>query len=285
MLPELFSIPFLDRPVYSYGVMLGLSCVLGAHLAVYLASRSGIDSKKAWWFVLVVIVVGVASGRIHELIVQGRLFTSEALQVSHSGRTAYGGFIGGAVAGLIASRVLGVPFWKFSDAVAPTVAMGLGLTRIGCFLFGCDYGFRSESWGVVFPPGSPACHDQIQAGLLHPLADGTFPAALPVFPAQLLSSLVGWILFGVCMWLWFRRPRRAGTVFLVFALAYGLARIGLEYLREDMGRGTLLGMTTSTTIGLVTGGLALAFLCVPKLRDLREDAGEVLDAPKPEESA
>ena len=280
MFPELFRIPFLGWPVYSYGVMLGLSCVLGAHLAVYLASRSGIDAKKAWWLVLIVIAIGVASGRAHELIVQGRLFSSQALEVSHAGRTAYGGFIGGGLAGFFGARFLGVPFWKFADAVAPTLALGLGLTRIGCFMYGCDYGFRSDAWGVSFPAGSPACHDQLEAGLLQPLADGSFPAALPVFPAQLLSSLVGWVLFGLCMWLWFRRPRREGTVLLVFVLTYGLARAGLEYLREDLGRGTLLGMTTSTTIGFGTAAVAIAFLCLPKLRDLRGDAGEVLDAPE-----
>ena len=37
-------------------------------------------------------------------------------------------------------------------------------------------------------------------------------------------------------------------------------------------------MTTSTTIGFGTAAVAIAFLCLPKLRDLRGDAGEVLDA-------
>jgi phosphatidylglycerol:prolipoprotein diacylglycerol transferase len=279
VLPELFSIPFLGWPVYSYGVMLGLSCVLGAHLAVYLAERSGISSKTAWWWVLVVIVVGVASGRVHELIVQGRLFSSEALEVSHSGRTAYGGFIGGVLSGILAARFLGVSFWRLADAAAPTLALGLGITRVGCFMYGCDYGFRSDAWGLSFPPGSPACRDQLDAGLLQALADGSFPASLPVFPAQLLASLVGWLLFGLCLWVWFRRPRREGTVLLVFALAYGLARAGLEALREDMGRGQLMGMTTSTTIGFGTAAVSLALLFVPKLRNLRPDAGEVLDVP------
>ena len=72
----------------------------------------------------------------------------------HSGRTAYGGYIGGTLAAIVATRLLKVPFWRFADAVAPTLALGLGVVRIGCFCFGCDYGFQTDEWGVVFPEGS-----------------------------------------------------------------------------------------------------------------------------------
>jgi phosphatidylglycerol:prolipoprotein diacylglycerol transferase len=283
MYPVLFRIPFIDAPVYAYGVMLGLSCVLGAHLAVYLCSRSGIKRNSAWWFALIVIVIGVASGRLHELLVQGKLFSSQAFEVSHSGRTAYGGFIGGTVAAIVAARYLKVPFWRFADAAAPTLALGLGLTRIGCFLYGCDYGFRSENYGVVFPGGSPASRDHVEAGLLSMLPSGAYPDSLSVFPAQLLASFLGFLLFGFTLWIWFRRPRRAGTVFLTFGLLYGIGRAGLEALREDSGRGTLFGMTTSTTIGLVTAALTIGALAIPQLARLREDAGPVLDPPPEDE--
>jgi phosphatidylglycerol:prolipoprotein diacylglycerol transferase len=271
MSPILFVL--FGIPVYGYGVMLGISCVAGAHLAVYLSVRSGIPHKKAWGMVLAVIVVGLVGGRIHDLIVNGNLTFDELFKLRHSGRTAYGAFLAATLTGIVAARVFKISFWRFADAAAPTMALGLGLTRIGCFFAGCDYGFQSDSWGVAFPVESPAWRDQFVAGVISKDA----AASLPVFPAQLLSSLAGFLLFGLTMWLWFRRPRRAGSVLLLFFGSYGLVRAGLEALREDAGRGMLFGFSTSTTIGFMTCAVALALAFVPPLRNLREDSGEILD--------
>lgn len=277
MHPILFTLPG-GFPVHSYGVMLGLGCVLGAHVAVYLAERSKIDGERAWWFCLTVIAVAMVGGRVHDLWVRGKLLSSELFAIQHAGRTAYGGYIGGTLAGIAASRWLRVPFWRMADAVAPTLVLGLGLTRIGCFLYGCDYGLRTDAWGVSFPPGSPAWEDQRQAGLI----DLNAPGSLPVLPVQLVASAIGFLLFAFLVWVWFRRPRREGTVFLWFVISYGLARAGLEQIRDDAGRGVLLGLSTSTTIGLVTA-VASGLLLSPALAWLRPLAGPIVPAGEPGE--
>jgi len=276
MYPVLFTLPG-GKDVFSYGVMLGLSCVIGAHLAIYLGRRSGIEERRGWYMVLTVIVVGLVGGRVHDLIVNGRPF-SELFQLTHSGRTAYGAFVSATLAGIVASRLYTVPFWRFGDAAAPTMAIGLGLTRIGCFLYGCDYGQVSERWGVRFPVGSPAYEDHLARGLIQ---EGS--PSLPVFPIQLPASVVGLSLGAFLIWLWFRRPRREGTVLLWFGLGYGLARAALEQFRDDVGRGELLGLSTSTTIGLGTALLSIAFLTVPQLRALRPEAAPALPHRRPED--
>ncbi|HBP19089.1 MAG TPA: hypothetical protein DEA08_15045 [Planctomycetes bacterium] len=270
MKPILFHI--FGRPVFGYGVMLGLSCVLGAHLAVYLSVRSGVRQKRAWGMVLLVILVGLVGGRVHDLIVNGTFTLDELFKLQHSGRTAYGAFLAATLAGIAGAKLLKVPFWRFADAAAPTMALGLGLTRIGCFCAGCDYGFRSNSYGFSFPINSPAYTDQLNAGLI----DKDAMVSLPVLPTQLLSSVVGFLIFALTLRWWFRRPRREGDVILLFFGSYGLARAGLEQLRDDAGRGTLFGLSTSTTIGLLTFLVALAFALAPPLRALRREAGEVI---------
>lgn len=281
MRPILFELPG-GVPIFGYGVMLGLSCVLGAHLGVYLGERSGIPARKLWWYCALVILIGIVGGRVHELFVLGKLTLSELLKLQHSGRTAYGGFLSATFAAAALAPLFKIPFWRFADGAAPTLALGLGLTRIGCFFYGCDYGFQSDTWGVCFPKGplaegTPPWRDQVAAGLIPPTAS----QSLPVFPAQLAASAVGFVLFGFLMWLWFRRPRREGTVLLAFFGLYGLARAGLEALREDAGRGELLGMTTSTTIGLISVAITGALLFVPALAAFRSPAGEILPPPDP----
>jgi phosphatidylglycerol:prolipoprotein diacylglycerol transferase len=279
MWPILFELPG-GRPIFSYGVMLGLSCVLGAHLAVYLSQRSGIERKRAWWFAVFVILVGLVGGRVHDLIVNDAPL-SEWLKFQHSGRTAYGAFLSAIAGAVLGAKLFKVSFWRFADAAAPTMALGLGLTRIGCFMYGCDYGFQSEAWGVCFPRGSPAWTDQHDAGQIDFLAE----QSLPVFPTQLPSSVVGFTIFAILMVAWFRRPRREGSILLLFLLTYGLGRAGLEVFRADAGRGQLMGLSTSTTIGLTTAVGAAAFLLVPALARLRGDAGPVLDLPDEDEPA
>jgi len=265
MKPILFVLPG-DIPVFGYGVMLGLSCVLGLHVAAHLSQRTGIDARKAWWLGVLLIVIGIAGGRVHELLVTGKLNPDELTKLQHSGRTAYGGFLAGGLGAVLLTRWMKVPFWRFADAVAPTLALGLGLTRIGCFLAGCDYGFQTETWGVCFPRMSPAWRDQRDAGLLPDFA--TADVSLPVFPAQLLASAAGFLIFALALYWWRRRPRREGSVLLLFFGVYGLARAGLEQLRADAGRGELLGLSTSTTIGLITACVA-ALLAAPPLARLR----------------
>lgn len=279
MRPILFHLPG-GIPVFGYGVMLGLSCVLGAHLAVYWGERTAIPPRRSWWFVVGVIVLGILGGRLHELWVLDKLTFDELFQLQHSGRTAYGGFLGATAAGIVLAPLLRIPFWRMADAVAPTLALGLGLTRIGCFLYGCDYGFQTDTFGVCFPKGplasgSPAWRDQVEAGWI----PATATESLPVFPAQLAESAVGFALFALLVWLWTRRPRREGTVLLWFFFGYGLARAALEhFVRADSGRGELLGLSTSTTIGLITAALSALLLFVPPLAALRPEAAPLLPA-------
>ena len=66
MHPVLFTLPG-GKPIFSYGVMLGLSCVLGAHLAVYLAGRTGVPSRRAWGYTIFVILMAIVGGRVHDV--------------------------------------------------------------------------------------------------------------------------------------------------------------------------------------------------------------------------
>jgi phosphatidylglycerol:prolipoprotein diacylglycerol transferase len=168
--------------------------------------------------------------------------------------------------------------------------MGLGqaIGRIGCFLAGCDYGVRAEGrlapFGVTFPgpfpgwEGSPAWREQVAQGLI----PETAARSLPVIPAQLLSSLKGLTCFVVCLLIWRRRPRRAGTGLLAFFAVYGTLRAMIEQIRDDPGRGEILGVSTSTAIGAVTATIACALIFVPQLARFRPELGERLPAPPAE---
>ena len=82
----------------------------------------------------------------------------------------YGGFIGAIVAGILYFKIKKIPFLPYADVSAPSVGIGIFLTRIGCFLNGCCYGASNTgSLGVSFPLESPAgvYQQHIHASGLH----------------------------------------------------------------------------------------------------------------------
>jgi phosphatidylglycerol:prolipoprotein diacylglycerol transferase len=173
--------------------------------------------------------------------------------------------LGGIVSSAVALRLQNTDWWAFVDNGTPGLAIGLGITRIGCYLFGCDYGVRSTDalavsfprWddtavGPWMPASSPAHSDHVVAGL-----DFASAHSHLVHPTQLYESLVGFLAFAVLI-LWRPKKRFHGQICLAFLIYYAIARFAIELLRGDADRGdsVMLGMSTSQLIGfLMLGGL------------------------------
>jgi len=118
--------------------------------------------------------------------------------------------------------------------LAPAVALGQSIGRLGCFSAGCDYGKPTQVWwGVVFT--SPFAHDV--AGV---------PLGIRLHPTQLYESFATFLIFGILLWQ-FPRRRREGGVFLIYVGLYALARFFLEYLRGDADRGFVFHHLLSTS--------------------------------------
>jgi phosphatidylglycerol:prolipoprotein diacylglycerol transferase len=182
------------------------------------------------------------------------------------GLVAYGGFLGGFLGSLAYFRYKNIPLLRFADVTAPTLALGLGLTRIGCYLYGCDFGARlgddAPGWLVrmgTFPhwannEGSPAWSYHVsEYGLDYDAAH-----AYPVHPTQIYESIAGILLCVLTLVVW-RRRTFYGQVLFVLAIAYGFWRFGIEFVRDDPERGFFAGFSTSQLISLAIVPLALFF--------------------------
>jgi len=193
--------------------------------------------------------------------------------INQGGLVAYGGMIGGTLATWYCCRKRGIPLLQWADVAAPSVVLGTAITRMGCFLFGCDYGARSSlPWAVKFPgpnalapQGSPAWQHHVSDFGLARSAEWS----LSVHPTQIYESLVGLFLFAMLMLI--RRYRRfSGQVFLGWVLGYGILRPLIEIVRDDDQRGKVGPLSTSQFIGLASVALGIA-LFVALLRRYRRD--------------
>jgi phosphatidylglycerol---prolipoprotein diacylglyceryl transferase len=175
------------------------------------------------------------------------------------GLVAYGGFLGGFVGSWVFCRAKGIRLLAWADCAVPSLCTGLMITRIGCLMYGCDFGKPFDGkWSIVFPAGSPAFNQQRVEGLLPPSA----LHSLPVHPTQLYESLNGLIL--LCLVFLVRRYRKfSGEMFVAFTMGYAILRYYVEILRADEQRGSIGPLSTSQFIGVTTflaGAALLAYL-------------------------
>ncbi len=266
MHPILFSIPLpgwelpivgkVDAiPIYSYGVMLGLSLVVGWYLTLGLAEKDGLGRERMANNYVITAIAAVVMSRVLYVITNLGEFDSfaDVFSMRRGGLVAYGGFIGGYLGSWWYLRRKGMRLMPWADVAVPSLASGLAITRIGCYLFGCDYGrpladnapgwlkkmgsFPHWAEGTL-PSGSgaPAWVEHVRTRGLDPTAE----YSLPVHPTQIYESLVGLMLLGLLLWARKRQTFR-GQIFFVFTFAYGFARFLLELLRDDPERGNMPG--------------------------------------------
>ena len=286
MHPVLFEIPtpWGSQYIYSYGVMLGLSFVMGWQFVMHFGIKhEGIERKVLESCFLVTAVSAIVGGRLLYVLTNAEAFAEQPLlqlfNLRAGGMVAYGGFLGGAVGAAVFLRMKKLPFLAFADSAAPALAAGLACTRVGCYLYGCDFGTRlseqTPGWLKdlgTFPRwdefgdrlrGAPAWSYHVDLYGLSREATHSYP----VHPTQLYEVTAGLLLLAIVL-LIFRRRRFRGQVILSLAMAYGLYRFFFEYVRDDPQRGEAFGFSTSQLISLALVPVAAVAYSVKRKKPL-----------------
>ena len=247
MQPILFELPGWGLRVHSYGLMILLACSGALWMTVWRARREGLETSVVYELAAWLFLGGVIGARALFVITHPEAVHSalDLIRGWQGGNVFYGCIMGGLAGSLLYWKRRPFPFWPMADAVAPALALGITLGRVGCFLAGCCFGSPCDlPWAVQFPRGSTAWLDQIEEGILAPSAEFT----LPVHPTQLYAAFAGILIFA-CLCAYFPHRRRDGEVMLLLMVLYALSRWPIERLRGDEPA-LLAGMTLSQNISL-----------------------------------
>jgi phosphatidylglycerol:prolipoprotein diacylglycerol transferase len=256
-----------DIPIFAYGFMMMLGFLSAITLATHLGKREGLPANQIYDLSFLAIVSGIVGSRIMWVIQESsphsiRSF-SDYFAVWQGGLVYYGGLILALFTGALYVRWKKLPLGTTLDCFAPGLAAGLGFGRLGCLLNGCCYGATTagETWySLIFPPLSPAA-------VHHHGFDATETLlALPVYPAQPLSSLAGFTIM-VLLLLIYKRRRFHGQIMLHFLQLYAVARFTIEFVRADTElywqSGAFPGLHPGQIVAIVTffgAGIALRIL-------------------------
>lgn len=205
MHPILFQFGALK--IYSYGLMVAIAFIVATYLAKLEASREDIDPQKILDLSICLVISGVIGGRILYVLQNLSYYFRYPYQIfmlNRGGLSFYGGFGLAVISAIIFLKREDLPASKILDIIAPYLALGQSIGRIGCFLNGCCYGKPTNFFfAVYFPEEFLARH-----------------------PTQLYASLNLLLIFIIL------RVFR-GPIFLLYCLLYSGSRFFIEYLRGD----------------------------------------------------
>lgn len=262
----LFSIGSLH--IYSYGVMITLALILAILFAMKEAKKSGEKPERILDISLYVIFGVLIGGRLGYVIFHLDYYLKDPIKILHfrdGGLSFLGGFLIAYLLCWLYIKRTKLSFWKYADITAPSIAIGIGIGRIGCFLNGDDYGFVSENYGIKFPSlfMPPVYLQQLKDGLI---ASGS-PYTLPVIPTQLYSSLYGFLIFFVLLWMK-KYKKYDGFIFLRFLIIYSVSRFTIEFFRfyeNNYKVFNLLTVTQTILIGVIL--FSLVFMNILKKKN------------------
>ena len=215
MYPILFTIGGVN--LYSFGLSVAVGFLISSFLLLKECRRKGVDANPILDLALGSFTSALIGARLlYVFLHQGwyRTHPLEIFQVQRGGLIAYGGILLGIFFSIVFLRLKRISFWETADVLIPFGVLTQAFGRIGCFLNGCCYGKPSSLFGI--------------------------------HPTQLYESFGLFLLFAGLRYAdrWRLKPGRppvrrdeprlrAGRLFSLYLVGYGLLRFGVEFLRGD----------------------------------------------------
>jgi phosphatidylglycerol---prolipoprotein diacylglyceryl transferase len=255
-------------PLSGYGFAIALGFAAGVTLAVREAKRQQLDSGAVLDLLFWILVSGVLGSRLAFVLLHaneyGRLCLGAGgprsfgraladcaapLRLWEGGLVFYGGALAATATVALFCRRHRWRFGQLADVLAPALALGHGIGRLGCLLAGCCFG-KPWAHGVSFPVGSVAYDDLARRGATTPTGTP------PLHPTQLYEAAGELIILGVLLFFRRRKPFE-GSVALLYALLYAVVRFVVELFRGDSARGFIGMFSTAQALSILIATAAL----------------------------
>lgn len=219
--------------LYTWGLFLGLAFFVCFFLFSKKAAKKNLTQEKIFWLAIFILSAGIVSARLF-YVIQFPYYLYHPLKIlefSSGGLTIYGGLLGGLIAGWLYVKKSKLDFWQLADILAPIIALGIFIVRIGCFFTNDHQGsITGLPWAIQWPDGE----------LRHPVA--------------LYLSLNGLFMFWALLFLK-DKLKRSGQLFIIFLLYYSISRFILDFFRSSntlLSDPHYLSLTVSQWISIFT---------------------------------
>jgi phosphatidylglycerol:prolipoprotein diacylglycerol transferase len=228
------NLPFLEQPfrIYFYGIIITLGVIAAAFLSAHETRRRGMDPESVWDMLFWVVLAGIIGARLWHIFtpsISSGITTMyylthplEILAIRSGGLGIPGAVIGGALAVLVYSRKHKMSFLTWADIISPGLALAQAIGRWGNYFNQELYGAPTDlPWKIYIDPAH-RLKDYVNVEYYHPLFlyESLWNLCVMILLLVLGRKLAGWL--------------KAGDLFLVYLMSYGLGRFLLEFLRLDI---------------------------------------------------
>jgi len=248
MIPDVLHIGPL--PIHIFGILMALAFLAASWVTGRELARKGYDPALASSMVVWAAVGGIVGARLWILIDAWDEFIAAPISflATGGGFVWYGGLLGGAIAVSLFFRLRGIPWLRGADAVAPALALGQAIGRIGCQLAGDgDWGAETTlPWGMAYP---------------YAVVGWDKPPGVRVHPTPLYECALYLLVFAV-LWRMRREPAPDGAAISWYVVLAGTARFAVEFVRVNPP--VVLGLTEAQVTSLVLIALGSSFLLVKR---------------------
>lgn len=288
VLPLLASVgwPVLDRfrigdsfAISPHGLGIAIGFLIGGWLLGRIGPKHGVSAEHISTMLFWGLIGAIVGARLFYVIAHLSEFSSplEWLQVWKGGISLLGGIAGGILINIPRMRGYGYRFLQVMDPLAPSLALGIAIGRIGDLII-ADHLGKPTSWllawtykgGTLAPPFNCAegvCKALLQGGhqeviqrtgaTLLDAKGAVLATGVGVHQTALYDMILAAILFAF-LWTTNKKPRREGVLTLTFGLYYGLARLLEDSLRIDKRFGPFTGSQwTALTVATISAAILI----------------------------
>jgi phosphatidylglycerol:prolipoprotein diacylglycerol transferase len=251
MVPVLLDLGPLS--LHTFGAMMALGFLVSGYVVAVELDRRGLDPEHAWSVVFWAAIGGIVGARLFVILFDWEGFLEAPLSFlfTGSGFVWYGGLLGGFASVTLYALRRGLRWWVLADCIAPALALGHAIGRIGCQVAGDgDWGVPTTlPWGMSYPDAVIGWEAWVRSAGL--------PADVRVHPAPVYETLAYCAIF---LFLWRLRELelREGTLLWLYFVTSSVARFLVETVRIEPVIG--LGLTQAQWIALFLFVLGVAAL-------------------------
>ncbi|MEG1547329.1 MAG: prolipoprotein diacylglyceryl transferase [Clostridia bacterium] len=257
--PDRVAFTIFGRDIYWYGVLMAVGIIIAVLLAIREGKRKKLPEDTIVDLCLVIIPCGIVGARLYYVLFELKSYLADPIRMLYiweGGLAIYGAVIGGLLGALIYAKKKKIRFLRLTDCIAPGLVLAQAIGRWGNFFNQEAFGNPVTNPNMLWFPLSvkieiPHSFNGFVDGVLHQ-GVCTNPYHLATFFYESMWCLL------IFLFLWFvfrKRAKHDGDVFLTYAMLYSFERMLVEGLRGDS-----LWLIHPQTIAWLSGGIRVSQL-------------------------
>lgn len=249
----------LNISINAYALFILLGIVFAVLIVNHRLTSRGAEPWIVVDIALWAVPLGILGGRLFHVVTHPSDYFfpgADLLRVFYiweGGLAIFGALLGGALGAWIGTRMTGIRFWSFADALAPGLLIAQASGRLGNYFNQELFGAPTDlPWGLEIDPGNPA----IPVGLP---TDTLFH---PTFAYEALWNLLGALVIIAATR---KLGLQWGKAFGLYLIWYGVGRFTLEFLRLDVAE-VIFGLRANQWAAIAAVVLGLVIILAQRVR-------------------